>query len=320
MKHRLVLILMLTTSVFGVGTAARAQSERTSLSAAIENYYQAFTSGGNIQGQDRARWWNVELNSGSGLGLTAGLLQLSFGDILDENCIRLGKSGAEWRVGRFRSAFGQSDWSDNWYNGFPRMSMLRGTMTPSRFRLTRFDTGIDVGSMKGPVEYHLGLIDVNPNFWQLTPRNADHVVARVQTYHGPLILGFNGLASTERPGAKTALYDLDFRWSRPQLILRGEIMAGEAGGQSAHGYYVDAYFHPIWMHKTTLLGRVEGTLAGTFAPPPGNAVWAQAYTAGVKQVITPYLTLEMTHAWGNTGARTQGFTGWAFQAVTAMHL
>jgi hypothetical protein len=52
---------------------------------------------------------------------------------------------------------------------------------------------------------------------------------------------------------------LDFRWSRPSLILRGELVTGDVPGGSPRGYYLDALYRPAGLHRGTLVGRVESS-------------------------------------------------------------
>ena len=137
----------------------------------------------------------------------------------------------------------------------------------------------------------------------------------MQTYRGNLILGFNTLLKPGQLGAGgTRLLDLDFRWSAPQMQARGEFLAGQAQGRHAEGYYIDLFYHPVKLYRTTFLTRLEGMNA-----TGGDSGWSQLYTVGVKQIVSPLLTLELTRAWGNGLAPAEYARGWAFQAITFVH-
>jgi hypothetical protein len=85
---------------------------------------------------------------------------------------------------------------------------------------------------------------------------------RLQRCVGPVILGLNGLwGQTRDPQSKNRgavrFAGLDLRYSRPTLIVRGELVAGEVPDGCYQGFYLDLLYHPLSLHRFTLVGRTE---------------------------------------------------------------
>src|SRR5207253_2379407 len=85
---------------------------------------------------------------------------------------------------------------------------------------------------------------------------------RVQHFAGPLILGLSAMrehipnVDPEYRGTGY-FYGLDFRYSRPTLILRGELVGGHVPGGSPEGFYLDLLYHPGSLGRVTFVGRTE---------------------------------------------------------------
>lgn len=298
-----------------MGSAAWAQDEHPRLSGVLENYFWAYPQANGVQTNPTLSWLHLEGDIRPGIRFAAGLLAFGKRNLLDENYLELEKGNGRWRIGRFRSAFGHSDWADLYYSGFVRMPLMRSPRSPFGLPLSRMDTGIDFNGGSGALQYQLGWIDVAPSPYTLLPTRPDHLIGRVQTYRGSLILGANALVDAGRLGdTGTRLFDLDWRWSAPQVQMRGEWLTGRARGHHADGYYMDLFYHPIGLHRTTFLARVEGVGASG-----GDRAWAQLYTIGIKQIVSPLLTLELTHAWGSPIEPAEYARGWAVQAITFLH-
>jgi hypothetical protein len=242
---------------------------------------------------------------------------------LDENYLEASGPGLRWRFGRLRSQFGHSDWDDYFYTGFVRPPLMRITPFAPGPVLARLDAGADIRGGSPTLEYTLGVIDAHAQSMDVFPRRPDHLVARAQTYVGGLILGLNALVNNRSGGAQTRLYDLDLRWSVPQLIVKGELLAGTMADRLARGYYLDLYFHPITLYKTTLLARVEGTRSEVSVSGPYGPTLAFSHprlvTVGVKQMVARWLRVDANHGWGNGAATARGATGWSFQIANFLY-
>lgn len=308
-------ITLLFSTLLSSAQAARAQSEAPRLYGVLENYVMLYPQPQKLQTQAYLTYLHLQGTIQPGLRFTAGTLFYRGHNSLDENFLELGKDRLDWRVGRFRSAFGHSDWSDLYYSGFTRFPLMRMSPLGNNLRLTRFDTGLSVRGEEKALEYQLGWIDPFPRTYALLPNHPDHLVARLQTYRANVILGLNTLLKLDASGVgATHLFDLDFRWSAPQVQARGELLVGQAQGRHAEGYYLDLFYHPLKSYRTTFLARLEG-----MAATGGDSGWSQLYTLGIKQIVSPLLTLELTRAWGNGVAPGEYVRGWALQAVTFVH-
>jgi hypothetical protein len=303
-------------------STAFAQEEHSGfrLNGVLEHYV---TSTPSMDRPDlTARWLQVK-GEARGLGFTLGTFEKMPFKMMDENYLELERKDSRWRLGRIRSAFGQSEWGDHWYSGFVNAPMMRVTFFSPGFMLSRFDTGLDYRGGSHALEYQIGAVDISSSKSHLLPDQVDHVITRLQTFQAGAVLGLSALFNSHTPG--TELFNLDWRWSSPQWIVRGELLRGRIRGQQAHGQFVDVYFHPLKQFRTTLLARLEssgntpgfGTGSGYVTPgetAPGVPDSRMA-TLGIKQLITRDITLSATHGWGNQSANLRGATGWAFQAT-----
>jgi len=308
MRRRPGIIWIVTVSLLGTGAAARAQSEYRPVSGVLEHYYWAYEEGNRVEAGQHARYLHLRTALHSAVRLAAGAITLAGKSHLDENYAEFGGDRLRWRVGRFRAAFGHSDWSECYYTGFVHGPLVRTTPFGQNLPLNRLDTGIDLLAGSGAFQYQIGVIDARARSYALLPARPDHLVTRLQFYQGSLILGWNMLVEPGRLGSGTRLFDVDWRWSAPQVQMRGEFATGRARGGHADGYYLDLFYHPIGLHRTTFLARTEAVTT--------RAGLSQLYTLGVKQIISPVLTLALTHGWGNSLATARG---WAVQSITFLH-
>ena len=315
------------TLAAAIAQPVKAQDEGAGirLNGVVEHYFGASVNGPDTYGELAARW--IQINGKSGdMGITLGTFSRPNFQALDENFVKLDRRGRQWRFGRLRSRFGHSEWDDQWYNGFANQPLMRLTRFAPGFMLARFDTGIDFGGGDSALEYRVGLVDPTAGKNDVLARRPNHFVARIQTYKAGVILGLSAL--TRADSSQTRLVNLDWRWSSPQWILRGELLRGRVKGLSASGQYLDVYFHPIKQFRTTLIARIEEStnqpgfgqdpgpgydLPG--APIPESAPASRLVTLGVKQILSREITLSATHGWGNRSSRLRGVTGWALQAI-----
>src|SRR5438034_9033828 len=98
---------------------ARAQdSTPLRVTGVIEHYF----SGSNVDSATdlkvATRWLQVKGETPRGIGFTVGTFEKGTLRLLDENFAEIQRGRADWRVGRFRSAFGHSDWGGWYYSGF----------------------------------------------------------------------------------------------------------------------------------------------------------------------------------------------------------
>ncbi|MEJ5251956.1 MAG: hypothetical protein HPY54_05730 [Chthonomonadetes bacterium] len=312
---------MLMTSVIlalGVASSVLCQQEGPKVSGVLEYYFRALQNGGHLRTDQRAEWLNIKVQLRPELRLVGGTVKIgNRARILDESYLEWGQGHTLWRMGRFRSAFGHSDWSARYYDGFVRLPIMRTAPLAgySRiFLLTRLDAGLDLRTSTSNAEYSIGCIDASTSSYQIMPQTIDHVVARIQTDWNSLLIGVNALAGLRSPaGQHTRLFLLDGIWSVPQWQMIAEIMTGEALGGRASGYHLDIFWHPVQTPRTTFHVRTEWLKLDSMPTE------ASLHTAGIKHFLTPNLVLSVGYSWGNESPITRGNRGWYAQLLTLIY-
>lgn len=308
--------VMMAALVGALGlTSARmagAQTPGPRVSGVLEFYFWAYQEDGQVETDQRARWLSVNGTISKGLGFTAGQLAMKGFTLLDETCLEIGGDDGRLRVGRFRPAFGIFSWDDNWYGPLPHAPVARSASLGNGLIQARLDSGAQVSGGRGSLQYQVGIVDDASNRYQIMPKRPNHLVSRLQTDKGNVILGFNSLVSMANAGpGGTRLFGLDWRWTVPQIQVRGEVFGGRYRGGNISAYYADLYYHPIGLYRTTFALRAEAAA--------GRQGAGQLYTIGARQVLSKALALQFSQAWGNALAPTESFRGWTMQAVTSAH-
>lgn len=115
--------------------------------------------------------------------------------------------------------------------------------------------------------------------------------ARAQTYYGNAIFGLSRwdgalqddpASSALRPVHMTGL---DARYTRTQLVMRGEYFGGTLAGAHLRGWYVDTLYRLPQQMRWSLVGRVEAL------KPQRDAPEARQVTLGARYVASPEWTL-----------------------------
>jgi hypothetical protein len=165
------------------------------------------------------------------------------------------------RGGRYRTPFGISSGSDHAYTGFLRAPLVRydGYYALSNNFLEHGVT-LSGGVPRLMAEATIGRpADVGA----AVRRDGTDVIARVQAYGGPFIVGISHIRTSPYLPAQFAagpsvFSGIDFRWMHQGVQLRGEWLTGRPfQGRSTDGWYVDAIVHHRVMGRVTAVGRVE---------------------------------------------------------------
>lgn len=116
--------------------------------------------------------------------------------------------------------------------------------------------------------------------------------ARVQTYMQGVILGashWSGytVAGYDGPPQRQNVHlnGLDWRYTRPHLLIRGEYLFGSFSSDYMHGAYLDMYYHLPKYGKFTLVSRLEALKPGGADPT------RKQLTLGLRYAMTPQWTL-----------------------------
>jgi hypothetical protein len=116
---------------------------------------------------------------------------------------------------------------------------------------------------------------------------------RAQTYTGDAIFGlsrWDGAVQNGPTSSRTQpvhMTGLDLRYTKTQLLLRGEYLFGTLSGSQMTGWYLDAYYRLPQQEHWSLVGRVEALKPGS------SSAEGRQLTLGVRDVIAPDWTLAL---------------------------
>ena len=162
----------------------------------------------------------------------------------------------------------------------------------------------------GPANFQIeaaGFSGRGTGIWDNTGRIRGGAV-RAQTYTGNAILGFSRWdgAMQETPAAPGTqpvhLNGFDLRYTKTQLLVRGEYLFGTLAGGQMTGWYLDTYYRLPQHEKWSLVGRLE-RLKPTVDDPE-----ARQLTLGVRYVAARDWTLALNWRHNNGPAYGQYWT------------
>jgi hypothetical protein len=164
------------------------------------------------------------------------------------------------RLGRFLLPFGIYNRSELYYVGLLIPPILKDYLG-NEYQIGRSEHGLGYINSSGRWQIEGAFFAARGGWKAVIPSGGEGAV-RLQYFADPVILGLSALREHgEEPqgGARgTARFvGLDFRYGRPSLILRGELVSGSVPGGSPRGFYLDVLYHPAALHDLTLVGRVE---------------------------------------------------------------
>jgi len=276
------------------------------VSGTLESYFIARNDIGGFG--HRVTWGELNVRFNSNLKATVSMTELPASDMLDEAYIAAESDRGMVRAGRMRTAFGLSDWSELYYNGFNHIPMIASnTLTPG-VRLMRDDTGVETTVSLGDTQLQVAAIDTRSTTYQLAPREFRHGAVRAQRTIAGALVGFNALKSFNDTND---VYGVDVRWSVPHFLVKGEAMQGQ-GGDSAKGYSLDVAYRPPRLSRTQLVARTERLER----PSRGDF---SLHTLGLRQILSRYLSVNVNYGWSRASNRTftpsSSLRGWSLQTM-----
>lgn len=273
-------------------------------------------------------FFQVSSNFNASLSFVGSYAQIPGDRWVEDTYLQYSSGLNVMRAGRFRSAFGFSNWSELYYTPIIGLPMIRAygqNLTPGT-PLNRLDRGFDLQGGRPALQYQVALVDAKDNDWQITPSSPNTLVGRIQAAIGPVMIGLNGLAQISGSNAaQRSLGGMDFRWTAPRLQLRGEVVRG-IGTKHVGGYYVDLFYRPPKLARTQVGARIQGVqaLATTswttgysngagWGPAPSTFDQGEVYTLAVRQFLSPQFTLSVNYGVGAHIPEAQGLRGWSVQ-------
>jgi hypothetical protein len=300
-------------SIVSLGILA---SSRAQVSGTVETYFQSDAQKRGIQ--QLLSWAELEHDVNSHVRATVSYIRLPGFDMLDESYIGLSQAEDFLRLGRIRTAFGFSDWSDAYYNGFNHIPLIRSNPLIEGLRLMRDDAGAEV-TFGGPkLQVQASMVDSSLNRFQYVPREISTSTMRAQTTLGAFIVGLDALW---RFSTGDEIVGIDVRWSAPHLVVRGEFMAGIGSDDTASGFYVDGTYRVPGVERTQLVGRIERYSSGD----QGDFM---LQTLGLREIVSPNFTANVNYGWGSGGTKGNAYTpvsdapglqGWSARLMFQIH-
>lgn len=203
------------------------------------------------------------------------------------------------RWGQFLVPFGIYNRSEQYYVGLISDPLIRDYPADGP-RLNDSEKGLDYLGAWGPWQVEGALFGARAP--GIIPSGGEGSV-RLQWFHGPLIVGVNALRDhgrhplTARRG-EARFFGLDLRFSRPTLILRGELVSGRVPGGSPRGFYVDVLYHPMSLHRVTFVGRTEAVEG-----QPGDGRYFSRQTVGLKWDVGNAWAVALNQSFGPSRPR-----------------
>lgn len=274
----------------------------------IEQFFNATRQGDAFVGRNNGTWALLFIDLTPRARLTLGYWEINSRKIkmLDENFLSLSFDKAEVWIGRIRTPFGHNTWDDAWYWGTTFRPLVQTMPVADLRSILRLDTGISVHAYLGTFLVQASAIDATSDRWQVLPEKIDHYALRAETSFGNAIVAFNGLVGDRWFGKDAPkAYGLDFRYSLPNVLLRGELLANSKDGSTAGGGYLDAAFKIVGLPKLTLLARYD------FNRLPGKNETLQLHTLGAKYALTPNIVLMVAYGFGPSNPATHDLKGWS---------
>ncbi len=278
------------------------------LSGVVETYW---LSNSNARGSYQMNTWaelKARINS-NWSAVWSGYDAQSFAGY-DESYVRYEVDAGSVRVGRLRSSFGFSDWSELLYSGINHRPLVRECNLVGKIKLDRDDSGAEASANFGPLQIQAAMIDTGLTRAQVGPDKLDHATVTAQYGLGQVILGGEFLGKTD---LTEKLVGANVRYTVPHWIFKGEFFEG-IGAQSGSGGYLDAIYRIPYRLRTEVVARVEQV-------HPWKADDDTVLTTlGIRHIVNQNLTLNLNYGWGkdlfySNYATTLGATGWSLRAM-----
>lgn len=213
---------------------------------------------------------------------------------LDDSGVTFEDGTFRAQIGRFRLPVGQSDWYDQWYEGFVNLPIIEYTRYDNAQPLERTSVGIEAEQTFGPHTLKAAATSAEPEYNRLTPDRLDRLSGRWSYYQDSFILGVSGFVDTARhEGYQAQMMSADARWTAPNWIIRGQEVWYDSDNQKQDGWFVDVSHRPKGWTDVTLVGRYEQV--NVQKPFAANF---QAWTLGARLRLPYEITAQANYTGG----------------------
>jgi len=299
------LVLASTTSF------ALADDPQFTVGGKFEVYGILGSVGNTTKGDERMSWGQFNLGFGPHWSATVSHWWCPYLDFstLDETYLQYDDGKFRASYGRIRPPFGLNSWSDQWYYGFIYLPMVHGSFVFGKSGLALTQIGADTEYRSGDIELHLAATDTELTFDKLKPTNLSRLWGRVQLHRGDWIVGVDQTVDTREVSHEWQRRAVDFRWSQPNVQVRGELHEASDHVNHAWGYYADVFYRPEALPQITFLGRAE-----TYET---EAKASTLFTVGAKQRVSNGLQAMVNYVFGPSQLNVTRGRGMSFQLLYA---
>ena len=222
-----------------------------------------------------------------------------------------GGAAGRAQAGIVRLPFGIYDPRETYASGLIDYPLARGD-----YGYHSVDWGVPgVAWAGGPANLQVeaaGFSGLSTGIWDNQERQRGAAV-RLQTYAGDAIFGVSRWDGTMQDSPSSPLNlpvhltGLDLRYTKTQLLVRGEYLFGTLSGDHMAGWYVDAYYRLPQYQRWSLVGRLEALKPGSDDPE------GRQLTLGVRYVAARDWTLSANWRRNNGPAYGAYWTPSAFK-------
>jgi hypothetical protein len=307
---------MLGAALFmGAGLSVGQSDDGLQFGGTFEQFFASSGFGDTYKSRDR--WTMLSLNATSGKWKAQAsywYYPFCYWYELDDSGITYQDGNLRAQIGRFRIPVGQSDWGDQWYEGFVQLPIIEYSRYDGAQPLERTSVGMQAEDTFGAHTIKVAATSANPEYNRILPGHINRYSGRYSFYEGRAILGFSGFFDTDREEAfKANMISADFRYTMPNWMIRGEHIWYHCDNQKEDVWFVDVSHRPKGWTDVTVVGRFE--VAHISGPFTSNV---QAWTLGTRIRMPLNFVFQANYTGGPDMNRVFFGGGWALGLYTSI--
>ncbi|MBS1716278.1 MAG: hypothetical protein JSS72_00930 [Armatimonadetes bacterium] len=226
----------------------------------------------------------------------------------DETYLQITKDQRFLRIGRLRTAFGLSDWTEVAYRGFIYQPIIRYSKFGTDIYIGRLETGIQYSDLVGKIQIDASIVDPESTYTRkIIPNQFSYGSLKLQTWTGKVVYGasiYGPINNIYADDTKEKGLSVHALYNENRLKLRAEYIKGFDSTPSSNGWYVDgAYRLPRPWHRTEFVARTQSaSLSGSSR--------INLQTVGVRQFIGENFQLTIGNTFGSSSPMVAWQKGW----------